>query len=186
MRNALRRIAFGVLGTGMVVAMAVSTAPVAANAAVAARGTAAVAEMPPPVLIWPVVHVGDKGPRVIKVQYLLNQHGIHVKVDGKFGLATKLAVKFFQKKNGIFPSGIVGAKTWTALVVTIWKGWKGPAVVAAQWELRYVYGYHFVVVDGVFGQMTEWAVKLFQKKYHLSVDGIVGPVTWNALVVHDK
>ncbi len=183
MRNALRRIAFGVLGTGMVVAMAVSTAPVAANAAVSARGTAAVAEMP--ALVWPAVHLGDHGPRVVKVQYLLNQHGIHVTVDGKFGPMTLWGVKLFQKKNGIFPSGIVGAKTWTALIVTIWKGWKGPAVAAVQWELHYVYGYHFVAVDGVFGQMTEWAVKLFQKKYHLVPDGIVGPVTWNALVVND-
>jgi peptidoglycan hydrolase-like protein with peptidoglycan-binding domain len=185
MRNALRRIAFGVLGTGVAVAMAATAAPVAANAAVSARGSAAVAEMPP-ALIWPVVRKGDHGPRVVKIQYLLNQHGIRVTVDGKFGDMTKAGVKAFQKKNGIFPDGIVGAKTWQALIVTVWKGKKGPAVAAVQYELRYVYGYKFVAVDGVFGQMTEWAVKLFQKRYHLVPDGIVGVNTWNALVVHDS
>jgi zinc D-Ala-D-Ala carboxypeptidase len=184
MRNALRRIAFGVLGTGMVVTIALSAGPMAANAAVSARGTAAVAEIPP-ALIWPVVHKGDHGARVVKIQYLLNQHGIHVTVDGKFGHGTEVAVKFFQKKNGIAPTGAVGARTWLALIVTIKKGSKGYAVKAAQYELRYVYGYNFVVVDGLFGQQTEWAVKLFQKKYGLTPDGVVGPRTWNALVRHD-
>jgi zinc D-Ala-D-Ala carboxypeptidase len=184
MRNALRRIAFGVLGTGMAVAIAASAAPVAANAAVSARGTAAVAEIPP-ALIWPVVHKGDHGPRVVKIQYLLNQHGIHVTVDGNFGHLTEWGVKVFQKHNGLVPDGIVGSKTWQKLIVTVWKGWKGSAVAAVQWELRYVYGYTFVTVDGVFGQQTEWAVKLFQKKYGLAPDGIVGPRTWNALVVHE-
>jgi peptidoglycan hydrolase-like protein with peptidoglycan-binding domain len=185
MRNTLRRIAVGVLTTGMLATMAIGASAGAANAAVSARGTAAVAEMPAS-LYWPNVYKGDHGPRVVKIQYLLNQHGVHVKVDGKFGLQTYLAVKYFQKHNGIFPAdGVVRASTWEKLIVTIWKGWKGPAVAAAQWELRYVYGYKFVTVDGVFGQMTKWAVNLFQKRYHLTVDGIVGPRTWNALVVNE-
>jgi peptidoglycan hydrolase-like protein with peptidoglycan-binding domain len=184
MRNALRRILFGALGTGMVAAMALSVAPMAANAAISAPGTAAVAEFPPP-LIWPVVHFGDRGARVVKIQFLLNQHGIHTKVDGRFGVATVLAVKFFQKRNGIAPTGIVGARTWLALIVTVWKGTSGPAVAAVQFELRYVYGYQFVAVDGQFGQQTLWAVRLFQKRFGLVPDGIVGPLTWNALVRYD-
>lgn len=36
-------------------------------------------------------------------------------------------------------------------------------------------------VDGIFGSLTEKAVKWFQKKKGLVVDGIVGPVTWKAL-----
>jgi peptidoglycan hydrolase-like protein with peptidoglycan-binding domain len=38
-----------------------------------------------------------------------------------------------------------------------------------------------LVVDGVFGAETEKAVKEFQEGEGLTVDGIVGPVTWNAL-----
>ena len=36
-------------------------------------------------------------------------------------------------------------------------------------------------VDGDFGQMTEKAVKAFQKAHGLTVDGIVGKNTWAAL-----
>ena len=37
-------------------------------------------------------------------------------------------------------------------------------------------------VDGIFGPNTEAAVKAFQQSRGLSVDGIVGPITWRALV----
>ena len=36
-------------------------------------------------------------------------------------------------------------------------------------------------VDGIFGMRTEAAVKEFQKKNGLVVDGIVGPQTWSTL-----
>lgn len=36
-------------------------------------------------------------------------------------------------------------------------------------------------VDGIFGPLTETAVKKFQKDKGLEVDGIVGPITWAAL-----
>jgi peptidoglycan hydrolase-like protein with peptidoglycan-binding domain len=184
MRNALRRLAFGVLATGMVTTMAMGATTTAASASVTAPSTVTAAQHHPG-LKWPVVKKGDHGPRVIKIQYLLNQHRIHVKVDGRFGFKTKLAVKFFQKRHGIFPSGVVSAPTWEALIVTVRKGSRGFAVAAVQFELRYVYGYQFVKVDGVFGQQTLWAVRLFQKKFHLFPDGVVGPRTWNALVIHE-
>ena len=38
-----------------------------------------------------------------------------------------------------------------------------------------------VLVDGIFGENTESAVKAFQKSKKLKVDGIVGPLTWAAL-----
>jgi hypothetical protein len=37
-------------------------------------------------------------------------------------------------------------------------------------------------VDGIFGKVTEQAVKDFQKSEGLTVDGIVGPNTWKALL----
>lgn len=36
-------------------------------------------------------------------------------------------------------------------------------------------------VDGYFGYNTQTAVKLFQKYYGLSIDGIAGPKTWEKL-----
>lgn len=42
-------------------------------------------------------------------------------------------------------------------------------------------GYSFVAVDGTFGPITAYAVRDFQRSKGLSIDGIVGPVTWGAL-----
>lgn len=38
-----------------------------------------------------------------------------------------------------------------------------------------------LVVDGIFGPVTEQTVKVFQQGANLQVDGIVGPQTWGAL-----
>jgi hypothetical protein len=55
----------------------------------------------------------------------------------------------------------------------------GPTVKVLQTALNKHGGK--VVVDGIFGPLTETAVKIFQKVRGLVVDGIVGPVTWSKL-----
>jgi peptidoglycan hydrolase-like protein with peptidoglycan-binding domain len=187
MRNTLRRIAVGALTTGMLATMAIGASVGAANAAVSAPRAAVVTDIPAG-LVWPVVRKGDSGLRVVKIQLLLIQHGITVKVDGKFGLQTVLAVKAFQRKNRIFPAdGVVGARTWEALIVTLRFGSRGAAVSALQIELKFGYGFKSLKVDAVFGRTTEAAVRLFQKRYRVfPANGVVGPSTWNALVVNEK
>lgn len=54
------------------------------------------------------------------------------------------------------------------------KGSKGSEVKLIQQKLN-------LIVDGVFGPLTEEAVKEFQKNNGLSVDGIVGEDTWKKL-----
>lgn len=64
----------------------------------------------------PLVKRGDSGPLVGVIQRLLNARGItSMYVDEKFGDKTEAGVKEFQKLVGIYPDGMVGAKTWPAL-----------------------------------------------------------------------
>ena len=43
-------------------------------------------------------------------------------------------------------------------------------------------GYGLLVEDGIFGSRTETAVKQFQNDQNLTVDGVVGSLTWKALL----
>ncbi|MBR2661131.1 MAG: serine hydrolase [Clostridia bacterium] len=56
------------------------------------------------------------------------------------------------------------------------KGSRGPAVKTLQADLREL-GFYSGKIDGIFGKMTLNAVKAFQRKNGLQVDGIAGPLT---------
>jgi peptidoglycan hydrolase-like protein with peptidoglycan-binding domain len=60
-------------------------------------------------------------------------------------------------------------------------GSSGVAVRALQ-RLLISNGYT-VRIDGIFGALTETAVKAFQNQQNLAVDGIVGQRTWRALTI---
>ncbi|MDH7478865.1 MAG: peptidoglycan-binding protein [Syntrophomonadaceae bacterium] len=60
------------------------------------------------------------------------------------------------------------------------RGVSGPDVREVQNKLN-VLGYYQGDIDGVFGPLTEDAVRSFQRDQELAVDGIVGPATYNAL-----
>lgn len=57
----------------------------------------------------------------------------------------------------------------------------GPAVAAAQGALNY-HGFGPIAVDGFFGVRTTAAVRTMQTVHQLTVDGIIGPATWRALL----
>jgi hypothetical protein len=132
---------------------------------------------------WPVYKQGNQGPEVKAIQYLLRFHGQNPTPDGIYGPATKTAVQAIQNGEGLNPDGIVGPKTWGALIsgAQISSGSSGQAVRAAQTLLADKYGYG-IAVDGTFGPATRNAVKDFQSDHGLDSDGIVGPLTWQALV----
>ncbi|MBE9223883.1 peptidoglycan-binding protein [Phormidium sp. LEGE 05292] len=64
----------------------------------------------------PVISSGSKGNDVKYLQQLLNKKGYSLKVDGDFGPHTVAAVKQFQKSHGLAVDGVVGPKTWNALL----------------------------------------------------------------------
>ena len=131
--------------------------------------------------------------------------------DGYFGYETQIAVMLFQALNGIYVDGIVGPLTKNALfqatasqtflpvesvestepaksvepaqpaqTALLSLGSSGAEVLALQQQL-FALGYNPGASDGYFGPVTEAAVKEFQAANGVYVDGIVGPVTNNAL-----
>jgi peptidoglycan hydrolase-like protein with peptidoglycan-binding domain len=143
------------------------------------------------VLPFPLVRLGDQDHPVKTLQYLLGARGHSVAVDGIFGPNTDAAVRAFQQQKGLAVDGIVGPNTWSALIVTVKQGSQGDAVrgVQEEFQFRNLSGdpSQGLQVDGIFGPKTDAAVRGFQQALHqdipsVTVDGIVGPVTWRALV----
>ncbi len=127
---------------------------------------------------WPLLRQGDRdieGVGVRRAQYLLRHHGANIGADGIFGPQTDAAVRQFQQARNLAVDGIVGPQTWIALIVTVQQGSQGEAVKAVQVQFGQL------GVDGTFGPQTDQNVRTFQQQAGLTADGIVGPLTWNAL-----
>lgn len=133
----------------------------------------------------PMLKIGDSGQAVRHVQELLG-----LVPDGDFGPVTKNAVIEFQKDKGLHPDGIVGQVTWTQLLENsrlggiqgakrtrppLREGDRGDIVKFLQELLK-------LPADGIFGSGTQAAVIKFQESNGLTADGIVGAMTWDALL----
>ena len=84
-----------------------------------------------------------------------------------------------QFHKGLAVDGLRGPKTLDACV-TVKRGAKGNITRLIQERLNSV-GFH-ISMDGIFGSGTENAVKVFQRNRGLSADGIVGRNTWDWLL----
>ena len=129
-----------------------------------------------------------------------------VTVDGSYGAATVSAVTTFQSLFGLTADGVVGRSTWNKLkevglavankivaanvapgqfTATTREGSSGTAVRAVQYYLRRLAAYYSdvptVTVDGKFGAATTRAVKAWQTRAGLTVDGVVGRLTFQSL-----
>ncbi|MDQ0504025.1 peptidoglycan-binding domain-containing protein [Xanthobacter agilis] len=102
------------------------------------------------------------------------QSKLGLAADGQFGPATEQALKAYQTAHGLEADGIAGPDTFLALdlpeLILLAVGSRGEAVKKLQAALG-------VAADGVFGAGTETALKAFQTKNGLDVDGMAGPVT---------
>ena len=139
----------------------------------------------------PRLQKGSTGEAVKELQRILNAKiSAELDVDGSFGPLTLTAVKDFQKKNGIGQDGIVGPKTWAALLkeepkpiiptTVLTYGHRGDLVMTLQNLLNKKINAG-LDIDGSFGPATMSALKLYQKTNGLEVDGYCGPLTWKSL-----
>ncbi len=140
---------------------------------------------------------GDAGTSVTTLQKLLFDLGFSITVDGVFGPGTESIVKEFQQKHFMEATGIVTQTLYGAIQEEaalpkvpakrftsgsfLRKGDSGAAVLAVQQALNKTAAKKLVSEDGVFGNGTFTALKVFQVKKKLSADGIAGPATFAAL-----
>lgn len=137
---------------------------------------------------------GNRGNEVVDIQvrlstlnYTLGPNG----ADGSFGELTEAAVKSFQRDRSLAVTGIVDQETWKTLVEATYKlgdrslylrfpFFRGDDVRELQLSLNTL-GFNTGLVDGIYGQTTERAVREFQRNLGLPSDGIFGSTTLAAM-----
>ncbi len=131
--------------------------------------------------------------------------------DGIFGEATRASLLAFQRKYGLPITGTADPETWARLFneylasveaytrpapvslfprfptgYSVGRGDENLLVRVIQYLLREItilYGRDTseLPLDGIFGELTERAIKDFQTVNRLPADGRVDRITWNAL-----
>ncbi len=128
---------------------------------------------------------GEQGSDIERIQERLYELGYLASEDqvtGNFGDKTEEAVKKLQEINGISQDGKVGRQTMNLLYSDIVQpnmlvyGDHSDVVQAAQERLKSL-GYMTTTPDGKYGDDTVIAVKQFQSRNDLVVDGYLGPST---------
>jgi peptidoglycan hydrolase-like protein with peptidoglycan-binding domain len=131
---------------------------------------------------------GSHGASVLSVQRLLK-----VSASGYYGALTTAAVRRWQAAKRLPATGVVDARTWTAMRLSpavktavrvvrapaaptfaLRRGSKGADVVRIQRVLR-------VSATGFYGPLTAAAVLSWQRAHRLPATGVVDTRTWNAL-----
>ena len=133
------------------------------------------------------IKLGDTGDDVKRLQRVFARSKVlgPDSVDGVFGPETEQAVKDFQQSNGLVVDGVAGPVTWSHIhpyreaSPTLQAGSLGPVVAMLQGVLKTGFGYTGAI-DGVFGQLTETAVRQYQANSGVPVTGVVDEQTWMA------
>ncbi len=142
---------------------------------------------------------------VMMIQKALLKDGVfeNTKITEYYGPITEEAVKKFQKKYGLTADGVVGKSTiekmeelglftYGILTENVYKkGIEHKDIEIIQKALYHDGVYKNDFYTTYFGEDTENAVKSFQKKYGLAVDGVVGKTTIDkleelGLVIHNE
>jgi peptidoglycan hydrolase-like protein with peptidoglycan-binding domain len=150
----------------------------------------------------PQVNYGDSGQYVLGLQLALRAKGYtQLTGTGTYAQNTLSAVQDYQRKHGINPSGIVGSKTWHALVGSMppsltGDGWATPPSfgitpgernqekTSTLWNaLMRIHPYYVDMPSegATYGPASQRIVQDFQRRTGINPSGIVGPKTWDAL-----
>lgn len=133
-----------------------------------------------------------------------------VPITGVYDEATTNAVREFQTSYGLNPDGIVGRDTWNKLLSVydetikflpqeysylsdqiypgrfLSPGITGDDVTSLQNFLKVISesdpSIGTIDVTGTYDNATEQAIRIIQSRNDIPVNGITGPVTWNAVV----
>ena len=141
----------------------------------------------------PELRIGASGDVVLQLTTTLNRLGLLKITTSTFDDSVEGAIKAFQQERGLIVTGIVDETTSRSLDEAKWKlGDRtlrlDPKVLmrgddVAQLQSRLVeMGFNCGRVDGIFGPLTESAVKEFQKSVGSKIDGQCGPSTVMAMV----
>ena len=153
---------------------------------------------------------GDRGIGVNKIQGYLNifqNRGLinnRVTQDGIFGANTKTAVQQYQRYAGLNADGVVGELTWDSMFDTLNDLNVNPNIPSASRSFYLTLNSRGIDVyklqeylnvisqtnaclkpinaDGFYGNNTKNAVMQFQYLNDLTMDGIVGAITWDTIV----
>ncbi len=138
--------------------------------------------------------LGDRGPEVHDIQQRLLALGERIdtgELDGTYGPSTEVAVRVFQESRSLRVDGRVGPDTWGQLVEASYRLgdrtlylraplFRGDDVHALQRKLNAL-GFDAGKQDGLFGPLTDRAVREFQRNVGHDEDGIVGDNTLTTL-----
>jgi murein DD-endopeptidase MepM/ murein hydrolase activator NlpD len=133
--------------------------------------------------------IGDPG--VAGLQVGLIREGLyHGPVDGRYGVATRRAVRVFQGRSGLARDGIAGLRTRSALgrwaryqlgQRELARGMSGWDVAELQYLLAW-HGFPSARFNGSYSRHLVAAVRQFQRYAGLPIDGITGNQTLRALL----
>jgi N-acetylmuramoyl-L-alanine amidase len=148
--------------------------------------------MPPAERGRPLLSRGDAGPAVAEVRTRLAQLGLCPDTGSDvFDDPLDTAVRTFQQERGIIVDGVVGPQTFRRLEEARWNLgdrilsfipghlMTGDDVTELQRRLNQL-GFAAGRPDGMFGPLTDQALREFQSSVGVTADGTCGPDTFRA------
>ena len=142
------------------------------------------------------LRVGDRGEEVVALRRLIARPGADgvasASAPDVFDDVLEAAVRAFQQRRGLLADGVVGPQTLRALEGARWHlgdrvlllapghRMRGDDVATLQ-ERLVILGLLAGPVDGVFGPLTDGALRELQRSLGVKADGICGPATLRAM-----